>query len=86
MTEEIEPHILKKYEIVEKLGKGAYGIVWKAVDRKLKQVVALKKVLPPRHRSSTPSIMPLTRSAPSDKSCSCRNSTVPLAPTQATRT
>ena len=46
MTEEIEPHILKKYEIVEKLGKGAYGIVWKAVDRKLKQVVALKKVLP----------------------------------------
>ena len=44
MTEEIEPHILKKYEIVEKLGKGAYGIVWKAVDRKLKQVVALKKV------------------------------------------
>ena len=45
MTEEIEPHILKKYEIVEKLGKGAYGIVWKAVDRKLKQVVALKKVV-----------------------------------------
>jgi serine/threonine protein kinase len=44
MTEEIEPHILKKYEIVEKLGKGAYGIVWKAVDRKLKQIVALKKV------------------------------------------
>jgi serine/threonine protein kinase len=45
MTEEIEPHVLKKYEIVEKLGKGAYGIVWKAVDRRLKQIVALKKVL-----------------------------------------
>ncbi len=73
MTEEIEPHILKKYEIVEKLGKGAYGIVWKAVDRKLKQVVALKKVLPPTFRSLTPSIMPPMRSAPSDKSCSCRN-------------
>jgi serine/threonine protein kinase len=52
MTEEIEPHILKKYEIVEKLGKGAYGIVWKAVDRKLKQVVALKKVYYKRIRSS----------------------------------
>jgi len=44
MTEEIEPHILKKFEIIEKLGKGAYGIVWKAIDRKMKQVVALKKV------------------------------------------
>ena len=53
MTEEIEPHILKKYEIVEKLGKGAYGIVWKAVDRKLKQIVALKKVEKILDRSST---------------------------------
>lgn len=44
MTEEIEPHILRKFEILQKLGKGAYGIVWKAIDRKLKQVVALKKV------------------------------------------
>jgi mitogen-activated protein kinase 15 len=44
MTEEIEPHILRKFEIIQKLGKGAYGIVWKAIDRKLKQVVALKKV------------------------------------------
>lgn len=24
-------------------GKGAYGIVWKAIDRKTKDVVALKK-------------------------------------------
>jgi len=52
MTEEIEPHILKKYEIVEKLGKGAYGIVWKAVDRKLKQVVALKKVFDAFHNAT----------------------------------
>jgi serine/threonine protein kinase len=57
MTEEIEPHILKKYEIVEKLGKGAYGIVWKAVDRKLKQVVALKKVHLGRKRCLMPSTM-----------------------------
>jgi len=30
MTEEIEPHILRKFDIIQKLGKGAYGIVWKA--------------------------------------------------------
>jgi mitogen-activated protein kinase 15 len=26
------------------LGKGAYGVVWKAIDKQTKQVVALKKV------------------------------------------
>ena len=76
MTEEIEPHILKKYEIVEKLGKGAYGIVWKAVDRKLKQVVALKKVILVSYRCLMPSIMPLTPSEPSVRLCSYRNSMV----------
>ena len=34
MTEEIEPHIIKKFEILSKLGKGAYGVVWKAVEKK----------------------------------------------------
>lgn len=70
MTEEIEAHVLKKYEILQKLGnlslpfhfhpslffpfflfinlitfigKGAYGIVWKAIDKKTKDIVALKK-------------------------------------------
>mmetsp|Transcript_35221 Transcript_35221/g.78392 ORF Transcript_35221/g.78392 Transcript_35221/m.78392 type:complete len:424 (-) Transcript_35221:704-1975(-) len=42
--EEVDKHILKKYEIQQKLGKGAYGVVWKAVDRKTKEVVALKKI------------------------------------------
>ncbi|CAH1253187.1 extracellular signal-regulated kinase 2-like [Branchiostoma lanceolatum] len=41
---EIEPHITKKYEIKKRLGKGAYGIVWKAIDRKTGEVVALKKI------------------------------------------
>ena len=36
--------MLRKYEIVQKLGKGAYGIVWRAVDRKTKETVALKKI------------------------------------------
>ncbi len=40
----MEPHILRKFEVLQKLGKGAYGVVWKAVDKQTKQVVALKKV------------------------------------------
>lgn len=44
MAEELEPHILKKYEILQKLGKGAYGVVWKAIDKDSRQTIALKKV------------------------------------------
>lgn len=41
---EIDEHILKRFEIKKRLGKGAYGIVWKAVDKKSKDVVAIKKI------------------------------------------
>lgn len=71
MSEEIDAHVLRKYEVQQKLGKGvstssnlvlesrggefrllsanrpapqAYGIVWKAVDKKTREVVALKKI------------------------------------------
>ena len=44
MAEQVEPHILKKFQIVQKLGKGAYGVVWKAIEKKNKNVVAVKKV------------------------------------------
>lgn len=44
MTEQVEPRILRKFEIVQRLGKGAYGVVWKAIHRRTGQVVALKKV------------------------------------------
>lgn len=41
---EIDEHILKRFDIQKRLGKGAYGIVWKAIDRKTKEVVAVKKI------------------------------------------
>lgn len=52
MSEEIEQHVLEKYEAVQKLGKGAYGIVWKAIDRRSKQIVALKKVFDAFHNAT----------------------------------
>lgn len=44
MSGDVEAHIIRKYEIQTQLGKGAYGIVWRAVDRRTKQVVAVKKI------------------------------------------
>lgn len=41
---EVEGHISLKYEIKKRLGKGAYGIVWKAVDRQTGEIVAVKKI------------------------------------------
>ncbi|CAH8870451.1 unnamed protein product [Trichobilharzia szidati] len=41
---EVEPVILRNYEILKRLGKGAYGIVWKARNRKTRKTVALKKI------------------------------------------
>lgn len=40
----IDRHVIRKYEIVERVGKGAYGIVWKAINRKTGEPVALKKI------------------------------------------
>ena len=59
MSEEVDKHVLRKYELVQRLGKGvrfppildtwsdvrqAYGIVWKAVDKKTRETLALKKI------------------------------------------
>lgn len=41
--EAIDRHVLRKYEVVHKVGKGAYGVVWKVIDKKTKQIVAVKK-------------------------------------------
>ncbi|CAF3276958.1 unnamed protein product [Rotaria socialis] len=44
MSEGVDTHILRYYEIQKRLGKGAYGIVWKAIDKRTKEIVALKKI------------------------------------------
>ncbi|KAF6100125.1 mitogen-activated protein kinase 15 [Phyllostomus discolor] len=42
---EVDPHVAQRYLLKRRLGKGAYGIVWKAVDRRTGEVVAIKKIL-----------------------------------------
>ena len=52
MNEELENHITQKYEILQVIGKGAYGIVWKARNRITKSLVALKKVFEAFHNET----------------------------------
>lgn len=40
----VDQHVLKKYTIEDKLGKGAYGVVWRAQEKKTKKQVAVKKI------------------------------------------
>jgi mitogen-activated protein kinase 15 len=44
-VEDLEPHILDKYNIIQRLGKGAYGVVWRAINKETKSEVAIKKVM-----------------------------------------
>jgi mitogen-activated protein kinase 15 len=37
-------HVLRKYDVTQKLGKGAYAVVFKAINKKNKDTVALKKI------------------------------------------
>lgn len=41
--EVMEPRVLRLFELTQTLGKGSYGIVWKAIDKRSRRVVALKK-------------------------------------------
>ncbi|XP_064220885.1 mitogen-activated protein kinase 15-like [Aotus nancymaae] len=40
----VDPRVARRYLLKRRLGKGAYGIVWKAVDRRTGEVVAIKKI------------------------------------------
>ncbi len=44
MTETVSNNILCKYSLINKIGSGAYGHVWKVIDRTSNQVYALKKI------------------------------------------
>ncbi|KRZ70574.1 putative serine/threonine-protein kinase C05D10.2 [Trichinella papuae] len=45
MSEDVDNHVSCRYQIKRRLGKGAYGIVWKAVDKQNgNRIVALKKI------------------------------------------
>lgn len=44
MTDDVDTNIHDKYDIQKRLGKGAYGIVWKAIDKRSNETVALKKI------------------------------------------
>jgi mitogen-activated protein kinase 15 len=90
--EDVDNHVLRKYSLLQKLGKGvrllllpwhsfaldntqqltlfclqAYGVVWKAVDKKNQNLVALKKIFDAfqnatdaqvRHACQLPAAMP----------------------------
>ncbi|GKT27528.1 Kinase, CMGC MAPK [Aduncisulcus paluster] len=45
MSFSVDKHILKRYQLISKIGKGAYGIVYKAKDRETSKLVALKKCI-----------------------------------------
>jgi len=40
----IEAHIGQRFDIEERLGKGAYGVVWRAKEKGTNEDVALKKI------------------------------------------
>lgn len=44
MSDQIDEHILNKFQVLQKLGKGAYGIVWKVINKETQEVLALKKI------------------------------------------
>jgi len=44
MSDEVDKGVARRYDVSAKLGKGAYGIVWKSVDKKTRESVAVKKI------------------------------------------
>ena len=40
----MDENILAKYDLIMKMGRGNYGMVWKAIDRRNRGKVAIKKI------------------------------------------
>jgi len=51
-NEDIDAHITAKYEVLQKLGKGAYGIVWKVKEKESGEIYALKKIFDAFHNAT----------------------------------
>ncbi|KAK9057131.1 hypothetical protein SSX86_024498 [Deinandra increscens subsp. villosa] len=47
---------MEKYEIMEKLGGGTFGVVWKALNKQTRETVAIKKLLT-KYESSSDKLM-----------------------------
>eukprot|EP00300_Choanocystis_sp_HF-7_P015286 c18999_g2_i1.p1 GENE.c18999_g2_i1~~c18999_g2_i1.p1 ORF type:complete len:601 (+),score=117.53 c18999_g2_i1:57-1805(+) len=45
MEARLDPAILKQYDVADQVGQGAYGVVWRGVDKKTGRTVAIKKVI-----------------------------------------
>jgi mitogen-activated protein kinase 15 len=43
-TNFLEPHILRRFTVIKKVGSGAYGHVWKVEEKGSRRVLALKKI------------------------------------------
>lgn len=41
--EKVERQVLMRFELCQQLGKGAYGIVWKVVEKHSRKIIVLKK-------------------------------------------
>lgn len=44
MNDNIDIKIIKNYDMIKKVGKGAYGQVWKCTNKKSKSICALKRI------------------------------------------
>lgn len=44
MSDIVDSTILKRYEIIKKVGQGAYGQVWKVKNKRTGEILALKKI------------------------------------------